>query len=724
MLSRVSAPAPLEAVPALSAVKAQLDATSAGIVCLDGDGRITYMNRFWRQFVEANQDEASCVGVGANYLDACQRSGHAWAKSIVTGIRSVIAKRTPFFEASYTCHSPNQLRWFRLQAAAPAEEGAGAAVITHTDITAQRIAEARSRILGCVADSFTGRKSLMDACRELALVACQELSWDYTGVWLLDSASWTLRCEDTWTRPELNLAEFERVVRGSRLAPGVGLPGKAWSTRKGAWVTDLDRERLSLPDGPARTTMPPYALAAGFRSGFAFAIKYDDDVLAVIDVFGRVRQAPDPGLLRLLEMAGVQLATAELRERTERRAEAAQAEADAAREELEAVLQGVPALVMAIDRDGAVRTVNRPAPAASDPGSWKSYVAEVACADLEHALEVALAGGPSRTYDVTVTEPGGKTTWFTHYVGPIGSAAHVTGALFVAQDVTQMKRAEHELFGAQRLAALGTLAAGVAHEINTPIQFVGDSVDFLRDASQDVFALVDSLHCLRDAVDEGGDSHVLTQLLAAAREAEERADLEYLRENVPKAFDRCGDGLERVTSIVRSMKEFSHPAEKDMAPVDLNRAIMATLTVARNEYKYVADMSTELGELPPVVCYVNDINQVVLNIVVNAAHAIADVIAGTEQRGTITVRTYVEAEHAVIAIADTGGGIPEHVRHRIFDPFFTTKEVGRGTGQGLAISWTAVKEKHAGELFFETKLGHGTTFFIRLPIAGKLGAGG
>jgi signal transduction histidine kinase len=167
------------------------------------------------------------------------------------------------------------------------------------------------------------------------------------------------------------------------------------------------------------------------------------------------------------------------------------------------------------------------------------------------------------------------------------------------------------------------------------------------------------------------------------------------------------------------MKEFSHPSQTDMAPADLNRAISATLTVARNEYKYLADVDVSLGELPFVTCHINEINQAVLNILINAAHAISDANIGTERRGKIGVRTYVEGRNAVIAINDNGPGIPEHVRPRIFEPFFTTKEVGRGTGQGLAIAWAAIKEKHAGELSFETQEGEGTCFYVRLPIAGK-----
>ena len=156
-----------------------------------------------------------------------------------------------------------------------------------------------------------------------------------------------------------------------------------------------------------------------------------------------------------------------------------------------------------------------------------------------------------------------------------------------------------------------------------------------------------------------------------------------------------------------------------MVAADLNRAVQSCLTIAVNEYKYVADLETHFEELPLVTCHASEINQAVLNIVVNAAHAIEDVVRGTNQKGLITVRTRREGPMAVIAISDTGTGIPESIRSRVFDPFFTTKEVGKGTGQGLAIAWSTVKKRHSGELTFDTEPGKGTTFFIQLPIDGK-----
>jgi two-component system, NtrC family, sensor kinase len=202
---------------------------------------------------------------------------------------------------------------------------------------------------------------------------------------------------------------------------------------------------------------------------------------------------------------------------------------------------------------------------------------------------------------------------------------------------------------------------------------------------------------------------------APARDAA-AADLTYLVDHMPNAIDRALDGLDRVASIVRSMKEFAHPDAMEMTYVDLNRAVESTLIIARNEYKYVADVQTDFGHLPLVRCHAGDVNQAVLNVVVNAAHAIADVVAGTPNRGLITVRTRVDHDDVVVSIGDTGGGIPEAIRDRICDPFFTTKEVGRGTGQGLAITRTVIVDRHRGELTFDSVIGRGTTCHLRLPI--------
>jgi PAS domain S-box-containing protein len=271
----------------------------------------------------------------------------------------------------------------------------------------------------------------------------------------------------------------------------------------------------------------------------------------------------------------------------------------------------------------------------------------------------------------------------------------VIGIIGLGFDITERKRAEQRLAAGERLESIGRLAAGVAHEINTPIQYLNDSVAFIREALQDILAHNAKLQAKlpQEPIDE---------------------DVEELRQELPPALARVADGLGRIAEIVRSMKEFSYADQREMSQVDLNRAINSTLVIARSEYKYVADVDVKLGELPLVTCHGGQINQVVLNLVVNAAHAIGDRVKGTHDKGLITVRTYMEGDNAVIMIGDTGGGIPEAIRKRIFEPFFTTKEVGKGTGQGLSIAHSVVKS-HGGSLDFQTELGQGTNFFIRLP---------
>jgi signal transduction histidine kinase len=276
-------------------------------------------------------------------------------------------------------------------------------------------------------------------------------------------------------------------------------------------------------------------------------------------------------------------------------------------------------------------------------------------------------------------------------------------------DVTETRRLELDLRQAQKLESVGRLAAGVAHEINTPVQFVSDSVHFVKDAMGDLVELLGEHRELCATID--------SEAARALADKEQQLELDYLLENVPLALTRSLEGLSRVTQIVRSMKEFAHPEQRQMAALDLNRAVENTCTIARNEYKYVAELELSLGELPLVECHGGDVNQVILNLIVNAAHAIGDVVKGTDDKGKITVRTRCEDGWAVIEVQDSGTGIPPAIRDRVFDPFFTTKEVGRGTGQGLAIARNIICDKHHGTIDFSTAEGRGTTFVLKLPIA-------
>lgn len=285
----------------------------------------------------------------------------------------------------------------------------------------------------------------------------------------------------------------------------------------------------------------------------------------------------------------------------------------------------------------------------------------------------------------------------------------------ISMDITAQKKLEVELQQAQRLESIGRLAAGIAHEINTPVQFVGDNCHFLHDSMRELTSV---LGTYRQCLGQVAAGHIAgTEALSRVEAAERAVDVEFLIENIPLATTRSLEGLDRVATIVRAMKEFSHPGDAAPVEADINAALASTLIVCKNEYKYVADVETTFGNILPVSCYIGALNQAFLNIIVNAAHAIGEANSGTERRGLISISTRLEADYVVIAIRDTGGGISEENRTKVFDPFFTTKEVGKGTGQGLAIARSVVVDRHGGTLQFETCPGVGTTFFIRLPIA-------
>lgn len=282
-------------------------------------------------------------------------------------------------------------------------------------------------------------------------------------------------------------------------------------------------------------------------------------------------------------------------------------------------------------------------------------------------------------------------------------------------EISERKKMEKELARSQKLEAIGNLAAGIAHEINTPAQYLGDNTRFLRDVFVDVDKLLDLLGKLLNAAKGGAPAE---ELIAEVDAAIRQVDVDYLREEVPKAIQQSLEGIEQVANIVRAMKEFSHPGNGQKQPIGLNRAIQSILTISHNEWKFVADLVTDFSlDLPPVPCLAGDLNQVILNLVVNAAQAIAAVVGdGSRGKGTITVRTRCDDDWVEIRIEDTGTGIPESVRDNVFDQFFTTKEVGKGTGLGLSIAHSIVVQKHGGTIDFETEEGKGTVFIVRLPV--------
>jgi PAS domain S-box-containing protein len=281
---------------------------------------------------------------------------------------------------------------------------------------------------------------------------------------------------------------------------------------------------------------------------------------------------------------------------------------------------------------------------------------------------------------------------------------NVTGFVGTGYDITDRKAAEERMASLERHQSIGRLAAGVAHEINTPIQYLKDSVSFVQDGLQELFEYIDALKAKIPAD------------VPADEDADENAA--ELRTEMPPALKLMSEGLSRIADIVRSMKDFSLVDKDAVGQFDLNRSIQSTLTVARSEYSNVADVEMDLGEIPLVTCNGGQINEVLLGLVINAAEAIGDRIKSTGGRGKIAVRSRCDGEYVVIDIEDSGGGIPESIREKIFDQFFTTKDVGNGTGQGLSVARKVIINGHNGSLDFATEMGKGTTFTMKLPVNG------
>ena len=301
-----------------------------------------------------------------------------------------------------------------------------------------------------------------------------------------------------------------------------------------------------------------------------------------------------------------------------------------------------------------------------------------------------------------------KATFLNELQEPAG---HVS----VIIDITERIRLEGKLLQSQKLESIGSLAAGVAHEINTPIQFIGDNTRFFLDSYNDFLEVLKGHTALYNAAVSDDAYNELTETIANNRE---KYDVAYLLEEIPKAVEQTLEGVDHVARIVRSMKEFSHPGQNEKIDSDINRAIENTITVARNEWKYSAEVITDFEpQLPMVPLLVGEFNQVVLNLIINAVHAISEKSDNDdEKKGQLHISTRLIDGVVEVRVADNGTGIPEKIRDRVFDPFFTTKEVGRGTGQGLSVSRSVIVEKHGGQLTFETEEGVGTTFIILVPI--------
>jgi PAS domain S-box-containing protein len=322
--------------------------------------------------------------------------------------------------------------------------------------------------------------------------------------------------------------------------------------------------------------------------------------------------------------------------------------------------------------------------------------------------------GHVRAFELEVYRKDRSRMWISATVRAMMRDGVLQGFEGMFEDITERRVLRDQLLQAQKLESVGQLAAGIAHEINTPTQYIGDNVRFLKTTFGNLTNVLNIYDALwKDTLSDTVTPALRQEISLALR----KIDVKFLVAEIPKAIDDTLEGIKRVSTLVSAIKEFSHPGTKEKVPLDLNHAIQSTITVAQNEWKYVAEVETRFeSTLPAISCLPGEFNQVILNLIVNAAHAIGDRAKdGNEKKGKITVETGRCPTGVEIRIGDTGTGIPLDVREKIFDPFFTTKEIGKGTGQGLAIARSIIVDKHEGSIHFESVLGEGTTFIIRLP---------
>ncbi len=661
-----------------------IESLAANICVVDRAGVLTMVNKAWERFAQENAPAgAAGLGVGANYVEVCRKAaaaGEPLAAEAAEGLAAVLAGKRSSFSLEYSCHAPSEQRWFIMQAVPFAGGGSGA-VISHRNITA-RVLAAES-----VRRSEERYRIIVETAQE--------------GVLGVDAEAFV-----TYANPKmLTMLGYELGELLGRKLPEIIAPEDLELLRK--------KQKLR-------------------RQGVAdqYELRYLGKTGARIWTVTSVTPVMGPGG-EYLGSIGMSMDISD-RVRAEQRIRKSEARY---RSLVEAIQEGL----LMLKADGAISYMNAPfarmlgRPASEMLGRpVENFVASESKAAL--AALLSPSGAEAGAREILWEHSSGRHIYslFSLSTSKDEDGA-ATGYFAIATDTTDRKALESQLLHSQKLEAIGQLAAGIAHEINTPAQYVGSNVKFIKSAFDDILAVCGKTRQFMLAAMTTPPTKEGVEALAAHM-AEH--DIDYLEAEVPGAIAQTLEGVERISTIVRSVKQFAHPGAAVMAPADLNEAMRSTVTVSRNEWKYVADLDTELDEgLPLVVCMIGEINQVVLNLIVNAAHAIADALAkaeadaekadadnadpakrGAERKGRITLSTKYAAPWAEIRVRDTGLGIPPAVQAKIFDPFFTTKPVGQGTGQGLTISRSIVVDKHKGQLFFETTPGEGTTFVVRLPL--------
>lgn len=557
--------------------------------------------------------------------------------------------------------------------------------------------------------------TLAEAMMVILEIVCKNLDFDWGALWQVDFQANVLRLANHWHAADGASHEFKALDRETALAPDSSLPGRVWSTGQSVWSRDVFQD--------ANVRRSALISDSGLRGAIGIPISVGSKTFGVMEFLSVELQDHDNELLQTFAVIGGAIG-----QYIERK----QAEENLKRERdyIEQIIKETPALVVGIAPDGSTTFANPsisrhtgyPTEEIIGRNWWQLFYPGDEYKQVDQLFR-DLDRGPVRDYEmVLTTKTDGKRTVSWNFMNRNDESGKLTEVIGFGNDITRRKKAETErrtmemqLRHVQKLESIGQLAAGIAHEINTPTQYIGDNIRFLQESFGDLKTLHHQYDNLLQAIKQNTAS---PDLIGETEKTLRQVDIDFLIDEIPKAIEQSLEGVDRVAKIIRAMRDFSHPGTTEKIPIDLNRAVATTLTVAGNEWKYVAKVATNFEEkLPLVPCLPGELNQVILNLVVNAAHAIADVVGdGAKGMGVITATTRHFGDWVEIRIQDTGTGIPENIRDKIFDPFFTTKAVGKGTGQGLAIAHAVIVDQHSGTLTFETEMGVGTAFIIRLPL--------
>jgi two-component system, NtrC family, sensor kinase len=644
-----------------------MDALPLDLAVLDTQGQILYCNGAWKGMVEATAPEDSTWRVGGNILHA--RSGPAAAPAVRLRIERAFSAMLKDSESAhsvaYRSGGRESLAWHLLEFRKLSINDGGGVLASHTDIT-----RARGLDNGTRAESIEERLGRLVAMHtDMAVMVLSP-----TGI-------------IEWVNPGFTQLTGYTADEVIGKTPDI-LHGPATASETSSYIKERVSKGLGVDTEIIHYTKAgvPLWIRSELRPTRDKNGHVEHIVALEIDITERKRSAQqtqeaEERWTLALEVNAVGVWDLDM---------------------VTTVLTGSPRWSEILPASGGTHTAKTPIPfELVHPDELPRYRSEW----------TALLSGAAKVLESALRIRVGESYRHMRLRGRVvardglGRALRAIGTLV---DIHEARLVQMQAASATKLESIGQLAAGIAHEINTPTQYVGDNVRFLGDSFKQILKLLDDL--------------IAAATTGAARSASignhaDAIDLPYLREEIPKAVAQSLEGIERIGTIVGAMKEFSHPGH-DRTLTDINRAVAGAITVATNEWKYVATIITEFDPgLPLVAVFPGEFNQVILNIIVNAAHAIGDGVSSARQgKGVIRVVTSHTAHELEVSISDNGCGMPRHVQDKIFDPFFTTKPVGKGTGQGLAIAHNAIVQKHGGALSVNSEVGQGTTFTIRLPL--------